>query len=181
MNVDDRPYPAPAADSIELGEEILVYDGEQLHLLRAEATRIWKRADGQMSAAQISADCAGGVAGRAEDVHRDVIEFLDRLVEQCLLVTSDAGAGTGYRHPAFVGYVQDGDHVLLVDLRSGRRQALNGTGSLVWKLICQHGDPATVLQLVRAKYAEAPITLESEVTHLLEQLLAAGLLVPDQD
>jgi len=178
MNVDDRPYPSPTVDSIDLGVETLVYDGDNLHLLEARAASIWKHADGRLSAAQIAAEIAEGVAGRTEDVHRDVMEFLDQLTDQGLVVTSDTGPKAGYRRPGHVGYVLDGDHALLVHLRNGRRQALNGTGSRVWELICQHGNADTVVQKMRAEHPEAPPTLECEVAALLEQLRVAGLLVP---
>lgn len=178
MNVDDRPYAAPGVDSIDLGTETLVYDGIDLHLLTDSAAGIWRRVDGRVSAAQIATGSADGVAGAAEEVHRDVMAFLDQLTEQGMLVTIEVSAG--YRRAGHVGYVLDASHALLVDLRDGRRQALNPTGSMVWELICQHGDPATVLRLIRAGYPDAPSTLESEVSALLDQLVTAGLLLPPE-
>ncbi len=181
IKVDDRPSPAPAVDSIDLGAETLVYDGRDLHLLTAQAAEIWRLADGRVTAAQISTLLAEEASVGPEQVHRDVMSFLDQLTELCLLVITDPVPPTGFRRPPYVGYVLDGDQALLVDLRDGRRRGLNPTGTAVWRLICQHGDPVTVLRLLRAEFPDAPATLETEVTTLLEQLSTAGLLVATAD
>lgn len=178
MNVDDRPYPAPAVDSIDIGTETLVYDGEILHRLTDTGADIWRQVDGRISVAQIAAELAEGASDPPEDVHRDVVAFLDLLAEQGLLVTSDAGAAAGYRRPKHVGYVMDGELALLVDLRNGRRQALSATGTSVWELTCHYGEPARVQRLLRDRYPHGPVTLEGDVSVLLEQLCANGLLVP---
>ncbi len=187
MNPGDRPYPGPDVASIDLGAETLVYDGVVLHLLTGTAAVIWRLADGGHSAVQIADEVTSIGSDRPEDVHRDVMDFLRQLTEQGLLAPigpgTSIGAETspGYVRPDYVGYVLDGPVVLIVDLRDGRRQALNSTGARVWELTCQHSDPATVLTQLRAEYPDAPATLETEVAALLEELLAAGLLVPVQN
>ncbi|MDQ4039110.1 MAG: PqqD family protein [Actinomycetota bacterium] len=177
MNVDDRLYPAPEWESIDLGPETLVYDGIVLQLLTGSAAGIWRLADGRHSAAQIAGAAAESVADAPDAVHRDVMNFLDQLAEQGLLVRSDPDSAAGLRRAPYVGYVLDGSQALLVDLRDSTRHALNPTGSIVWRLICQHGDAATVVRLVRAEFPDAPVTLEAEVAALLEQLSSTQLLV----
>lgn len=175
MNVNDRPHPVPAVESVDIGVETLVYDGHSLHLFIGSAAGIWRRADGRLSAAEIAAEVAEDTAAPAAEVSGDVVDFLAQLLELGLLATD--GSADGLFRPSYVGYVLDGDQALIVDLRDGRRLALNATGARVWDLICRHCGPATVLQLLRAEYPEAPSSLEAEVSALIDELCTAGLLL----
>lgn len=54
---------------------------------------------------------------------------------------------------------------------------LNSTGTLVWELLGDHGDAATLARLVQERYPEMPgDEVERDVQAFLAELLAAALV-----
>jgi hypothetical protein len=55
---------------------------------------------------------------------------------------------------------------------------LNSTGSLVWELLAQHGDPAELARLVQQQYPDMPAAaVERDVQAFLAELLGAELVI----
>lgn len=105
----DRLVPADDVETVELDGDVLIWDGEMLHLLAGWGAAIWRSIDGR---------------------------------------------STGYR-----------------------RRALSPTAARIWELAAQH-DFDEVVTTLRTEFADAPPTVERDVRTLLDQLVAAGLLVP---
>jgi hypothetical protein len=56
---------------------------------------------------------------------------------------------------------------------------LNETGSMVWDLLADHGDPDELVRLVHEAYPEvAADSIERDVHTFLEELVAADLVEP---
>ncbi len=66
--------------------------------------------------------------------------------------------------------------LVLLNLKTQQYFALDDVGSDMWKMLVEHHDIETVANLLSAEYDVDPGTLRSDLDHLVERLLAAGLL-----
>src|SRR4051794_19861890 len=102
-------------DQVEVDGEVLLYDQLHLRLLPGTASQIWARVDGSASAADIAADIAAASRTDSDPVLDSVLTFLSELLDHHVLEVAP-DVPTRYVRPHHVGYVRDGDIVLLVDL-----------------------------------------------------------------
>jgi hypothetical protein len=181
VSVPQRPLPAPQVDALDLDGEVLLYDGERLHLLTGSGAMIWHLLDGAADVADVAAGAARIAAMSPQAVEADVRDFLGFLDAAGLIVGGEPG--TAYTRPPHVGFVRDDQHVLLLDTRDGRRRALSPTGSRVFELVCTYGRLPPVLDALRAEYAPTPAELPEQVQTLLEELTVEGFLdvTPERD
>lgn len=177
MSSDALLAPALEVLAQDIDGDLLLFDGQHLHLLAGTAAEVWRSADGSRSADEIVGLVTAAVPAASDGVRNDVVQFLDGLVERGLLAVDDEKPSPMLTVPAHVAYAWDGDTVLVLDLRDGRRQALSPTGSLVWELICEHRHLQPVLTAVRAAFPDAPDSLEDEVGALVDDLVDEGLLL----
>jgi hypothetical protein len=81
--------------------------------------------------------------------------------------------------PGVVFQEIEGETVLL-DVEAERYYALDEVGSRCWELLAEHGDLEKVVASMLAEFDVDEATLRSDLEALLEQLSAAGLVVPPE-
>ena len=81
--------------------------------------------------------------------------------------------------PGVVFQEIEGETVLL-DVEAERYYALDEVGSRCWELLAEHGDLEKVVASMLAEFDVDEATLRSDLEGLLEQLSAAGLVVPPE-
>lgn len=69
----------------------------------------------------------------------------------------------------------DGENVIL-DMQSGKYFGLNAVGARMWALMAEHGQLATVLQMMLSEYAVPPERLEADLLTLVDKLASRGLV-----
>lgn len=162
---------------IDLEGGHLLYDGSELRLLAGPAAVIFTQVDGLSTAEMLADTVAATQIGDSADVRGDVLGFLDHLVYMRVLRTLPPTQEPGCVRPAHIGYVCDAGAVLLIDMQDGRRRALTPTGSRVWELICEHAYASRVVEAVLDEYPDAPVSVQSEVQALLDDLVTSGFLI----
>jgi hypothetical protein len=76
-----------------------------------------------------------------------------------------------------VGFCEDGDHVVLMDLRSGLQHVLSASAAEVWWLVLETGTlDEAVATLEESFPGEASVRDEAEA--FVRDLVAKGLLEP---
>lgn len=168
-----RPTHNPAVDSVDLDGGVLLYDGQQLRLLSGTAAIIWRAIDGGASVRELLAALAAG----DEYVERDVLAFLDELVDQGLVYAPPVDDVARYVVASNVAHVVDEAQTLLLDMQTGQRRALSQSASMIWGLLRADSDPRTIAADLRRSYPDAPASVATEVIGLLDELVAAGFLV----
>jgi pyrroloquinoline quinone biosynthesis protein D len=75
------------AESTRLGRDCVVLDstGEMLRGLNGTAARVWELADGRKSIGEISSEIALEYTAPVQRVLKDVVSFVERLLEMGLL------------------------------------------------------------------------------------------------
>jgi hypothetical protein len=81
--------------------------------------------------------------------------------------------------PGVVFQEIEGETVLL-DVEAERYYALDEVGSRCWELLAEHGDLEKVVASMLDEFDVDEATLRSDLEALLEQLSAAGLVVPPE-
>ncbi len=71
---------------------------------------------------------------------------------------------------------EDGDDLVLLDLRSSTYLTLNRTGGLLWQAIAQPVELRDLVALVVSRYAVAEAEAEAAVSRFVESLAERGLL-----
>jgi hypothetical protein len=74
--------------------------------------------------------------------------------------------------------VLDGEAVLL-NLKTGVYFTLNETGTRVWQLLREHGEPEAIRAAMRDEFDISPEALKADVARVIEDLVAKGLVVVD--
>ncbi len=173
----NRLTPSDDVETVELEGDILVWDGEMLHLLAGWGAEIWQRIDGLSTAEEIAADFAAMPVGPPADVEREVVGFLDELIRAQVLEAVPAGRGPRYAVPEHVGHVRDEDVLVVVLYGTGSRRTLSPTAARIWELAGARFEVGEVVKILRTEFPDAPATLDHDVRALLDQLVASGLLV----
>ena len=173
LNHAIRPVHNPAVDSVLIDRDVLLYDGQLLRLLAGTAASIWRAIDGGTSARELLVEIAAGDT----DVERDVAAFLDYLVEQKLILAPPADDAARYIVGEHVAHVVDESQTLLLDLRTGKRQALSESAGVIWRVLCTDPDPRTVAAELRQTYPDEPTSVVFETARLLDELAEAGFLI----
>ena len=158
---------------VDLDGDALLFDGEMLHRLTGTGAAVWRHIDGVRTVSDIVTLLAAEYAAEEQVVAADVQQLCDQLEQQGVIVLAEPAAGGHFVRPAHVGWVRDGDHVLVGDLRSGTRHALTPTGAQVWELACDRLSSAEVVAVLQAEHPDADA---ADVTGLLDHLCDAGLL-----
>lgn len=85
--------------------------------------------------------------------------------------------GMAFRHvDGVLGETADG-RAMLAALSGQEVIVLNDTGTMVWGLLAEHGDPAELVRLVHEAYPEiAYADVERDVRTFLDELVAAELI-----
>ena len=154
-----------------MGGDVLLYDGTTLQLLEGAAAHVWERLDGTRTVDELVASAVKTFGATAEQVDRDVLEFLVQLDIRGMVEMVD---GDILHVPTSTGWVPDGDVVLLVDLVNGRRRTLGLSGTAVWMAVLDGGGAADVVERVRSLYPDAR---PDDVEALLEELVDERLLL----
>jgi hypothetical protein len=70
---------------------------------------------------------------------------------------------------------------VLLDLDTGTYFGLDAVGTRVWSLIAEHGSSSLAIDTLLAEYDVDAPRLEKDVTALVDQLIAKGLLTTDAE
>ena len=160
---------------MELDGEVLLYNGMYLRRMPAIGALMWELIDGHRSAGQIAALLAAGQPElEVGQVTVDVLAYLSDL-HDLMVVKLAVLDRTTYRRPVEVGWVRDGQAVLLVDVRDGRRRALPPPGAQVWELVCEDVSAQDVVAALEEDYPGDP-TLPGDIDALLLVLVQEGWL-----
>lgn len=171
------PAPADEVETLDIDGEILIWTGETLHLLTGQGAQIWQRIDGLSTAEEIAEDLAATFDGPAAAIERDVVSFIDELLQIRVLESVTIGPGPRYAIPDDVGYVRDADIVVLGRFGPGLRRTLSPTAARIWELAGDRHSNAEIVAALRGEFPDAPTGLEHDVQEVLDQLVAAGLLI----
>jgi hypothetical protein len=68
------------------------------------------------------------------------------------------------------------DESVLLNLQTERYFSLNDVGTLIWQLLCEHNDTATVLVRLSDAYDTDVDTLRRDLGELIGELHEAGLV-----
>lgn len=169
--------PRGGLEVCRIDDDVLLFDGTQLQLLSGSAADVWLRIDGAASASVISARVAAAALPQDPSARDAVRTFVEELLDRGLVEAVGAAATTAYARRPHAGWVRDGDTVLLVDLKDGRRRALPGTAGRTWELACAGASADDVVHALRAEYPDAPASADDDVRALLDLLVADGWLV----
>ena len=81
-----------------------------------------------------------------------------------------------YFRPPHVGWVDDGDGVLLTDLRTGSAVPLSATASAIWRLLPQVESLEEMATGLSAEFVDMPADVSASLEALLRQLVQKELL-----
>jgi hypothetical protein len=144
-------------DLQDVGDEVLAYDGATLTLLTGAEVAVVRAADGVRRVPH-------------EEMARD-------LEARGILTLSQPPPGERLRRPDHVGFCQDGDHMVLMDVRSGFQHVLSPSAAEAWWLVVETGSlEEAVATLEEAFPGEASVA--EETTTFVRDLVARGLLEP---
>ena len=158
----------------DIGDEVLVFDGELLQRLVGSAAAIWRRIDDVRSTEQIVGDLSA-TFGSGPQLAQDVPTFLAEL-EGAGLIQLEAAAPGRFSVPSTVAWDRDGNRVVLADLRTGTRTALSDTATLIWQLAGAGLTSPAILAELTAAFPDAPDSLPADVAAALEELVTRGWL-----
>ena len=86
-----------------------------------------------------------------------------------------------FRRADGVLITRQGDELVLLDTRSERYFTLNDAGAVAWNVLAEPATHANIVDALRREFdtsaAPDPDAVEHDVARLMEQLLAAGLVV----
>ena len=160
-------------DAVELDGDVLLYDGRTLQLLEGVAAYLWRSLDGRVTVPELVRTAAADFAAPLQQVDQDVRGFLADLEQQGLVERS---IDERYVPGRAVGWVRDGDAVLLIDLATGHRATLTTTGGSLWEALMSDGRLTEAAERLRDQYPDAPDDLHEVLAVLVGQLAQAGFL-----
>ncbi|MDM4772590.1 PqqD family protein [Solimonas sp. SE-A11] len=82
-----------------------------------------------------------------------------------------------FRPASWVYWNAAGSELVLFDTRNGSYHALNASGSAIWELIGEWGEPAQVVAALQIRFPESGGQLAIEVEQFIARALELGLLV----
>lgn len=171
------PRIAPTVSSQPIEDELLLFDGHQLHLLAPSAARIWVHIDGVSTAEEIAAAVAREQGQSPALIALRMEELLEQAIRTGLVeMVRPAGGGHCIRSAA-TAFVQDDDGtIILMDLRTGRRQALSHTGGAAWGYLEEYGTLSEVAEHLAADFDVDVEAVTDDLEHFAMSLIASGYL-----
>lgn len=82
--------------------------------------------------------------------------------------------------PADVVFRQVGEETVLLNLASGKYYGLDDIGTRMWALLAQHRCLRPAYQVLLAEYEVEPERLQADLTRLVGELAAQGLVQLDE-
>jgi hypothetical protein len=168
---------APGVEATEIDGEVLVFDGEMMHLMSGSGAQIWHAVDGRRSADQIIAELASRHTP-TPDVEVDTRTFLDDLLSRGLVIPVEHRRAVGFEVPRHVAWTTDGPLVVLLDLAVGERQTLSHTASRAWMHLADGLSLDEMLRRLAQEFADAPPSFAADTEGLVRDLCDQGLHVP---
>ena len=168
---------APGVETLEIDGEVLVFDGEVIHLMEGSGAEIWRAVDGRRTPVEIVDDLVDRHAG-APGVEMDVRAFLDDLLSRGLVIWAASPQAPAFAVPAHVAWSIDGSSVTLLDLGAGNRQTLNPTASRVWVLLAGGLSLESTLTRLVEEFPDAPPSLAEDTQAFVDLLCSQHLLAP---
>ena len=157
MGVGVVARPAPGVELEDVGDEVLAWDGATLTLLSGAEVAVVRAADGVSDVLDVP-------------VARD-------LEDRGILALAEPPPGERFRHPRHVGFCEDGDHLVLMDLSNGFQHVLSESAAQVWWLVLETGTLEEAVATLEESFpGEASVRDEAEA--FVRDLVAKGLLEP---
>lgn len=169
------PRLAPGVSVESTGTDLLAFDGVTLSRLVGSLAVVAGLVDGLRSVKGIAQVVAVSSGRSGEDILWDVVAALDQLASHGLVQLHQSAHQPVVRCAQHVGWCEDGDRAVLVDLRSGERHALDAGGARTWQLLVTLGSTAAVAKRLSASYPDTP-GLTEDIAHFTADLLERGLL-----
>jgi hypothetical protein len=149
--------PGSAVELQVVGEEVLTFDGTTLALLAGDPA------------------AAARAAGERRPV-RDRAAVQD-LVARGILAIEEPSGDEHFRRPDHIGFCEDGDVLVLMDLRNGFQHVLSETAADVWWLVVDTGTLEGAVSSLEHSFPDAT-SLRTEAAAFVGDLVAQGLLEP---
>jgi hypothetical protein len=149
--------PGSAVELQVVGEEVLTFDGTTLALLAGDPA------------------AAARAAGERRPV-RDRAAVQD-LVARGILAIEEPSGDERLRRPDHVGFCEDGDVLVLMDLRNGFQHVLSETAADVWWLVVDTGTLEGALSSLEQSFPQAT-SLRTEAAAFVRDLVSQELLEP---
>ncbi len=158
-----------------VGHDLLAYDGETLTRLSGSAAVVAALVDGFRSESQIVEEVSVSVGRPTPDVLPEVSSIVGQLVEKGLVTLESIPGPRDFRSPDHVGWCEDGERVVLLDLRNGERHSLDPAGAHAWKLLVTLGSTTGALEHLSTSYPDAP-EIASDLAQFAADLVEHGLM-----
>jgi hypothetical protein len=147
--------PAPGVELEDLGHEVLAWDGATLTLLSGAEVAVVRAADGVSDVLDVP-------------VARD-------LEDRGILALTEPPPGERFRRPRHVGFCEEGDHLVLMDLRSGFQHVLSASATQIWLLVTETGSLDRSIAELQAEHPAA-MGMADVVAGFVDELIASQLL-----
>jgi hypothetical protein len=167
---------AEGVEGVELDDEVLLWTGTELHLLSGGAAPVWRATDGVSTLDEITTATAHSAGVDRAVVEPETVDVVDRLLRAGLVEERAGSPGPRWTVPPGVGWVRDGDVVVVSRHGSGARDALSPTAARIFELAWSGLGLGDLVDTMGAEFPDAPPHLEDDVTALLAQLEAGGYL-----
>ena len=156
--------------------DLLAFDGVTLSRLSGATALVMTAVDGGRSVGDIASDLASATGRHVDTLLPEIDAAVDLLVGNGLIELVTRPSPATYRVPAYVGYCYDDDRIVLLDLRSGMRHAMDVAGSKLWDLLVSLGSlTAAITELERAFPASHAVG--DEAARFAVELVDHGLLL----
>lgn len=168
---------APGMETLTMDDEVLVFDGDIIHLMEGSGAEIWRAVESRHTADEIVADL---VLRHPETpgVETDVRAFIDDLVARGLVTPEGHRREAGYDVPGHVAWTTDDLSVTILDLDSGQRQTLSLTASRTWVHLADGLSLEATLTRLAEEFPDAPASFAEETETFVGLLCDQGLLAP---
>jgi hypothetical protein len=166
LSLVPRLRPGVAIQVID--DDVLALDGADLYRLVGTHAEVFRRIDGARSVRAVADDTLAATA-------EQVVASVDHLVSQGFLELTDEGPEPRYRRPDSVGVGQDGDVLVLLDLRTGGRHVLSPTAAEVWRLMTATASLRATVAELELDFPDTP-GLAEDTAAFVEELESQGLL-----
>lgn len=163
-------------EGVELDGEMLLWTGTELHLLSGGAVPIWRAIDGASTLDEVVIATARSAGVDRAAVEPETVEIVDRLQRAGLVETHTGSPGPHWTVPPGIGWVRDGDVVIVSRHGSGTRNALSHTAARIFELAWSGLVVGDLVHAMAAEFPDAPPHLEGAVTTVLAQLEEGGYL-----